>query len=122
MRKSLFRRVLAVMFSLLALNAWIEATIGRSGDPAALTTFQVGVGLAGTLAAWGCWTGARWAPVAAVVYGAVAAAMLMALPIILQVEAEARSGIWSGAAGVAVASLLIAWYLRRTLRGDAGSA
>ena len=109
------------MFALLALNAWNEATFGQSDDPTALTTLQVAVGLAGALAAWGCWAGKRWAPVAAVVYGAVTATMLMALPIILQLEAEARSGIWSGAAGVALASLLIAWYLRRTLRGDAAS-
>ena len=125
MRRSLGRRVLAVMFAALALIAWAQAVLvplGRSDDPLALTAFQTAIGFAGALAAWGCWSGARWAPVAAVAYGGVTAAMLMALPVLLDLDADARTGIWTGAAGVGRGSLLIAWYLRRLLRSDAASA
>jgi len=71
---------------------------------------------AGAFAAWGSWTGAQWASVAALLYGATTAAMLVSLAPLLQLESEARRGIWTGALGVLLFSLFCAWYLRRVLR------
>ena len=125
MRRSRVRTVLAVLFGLFTLEAWAEvllATLGGSDSPRALTALQTGVGVAGVFATRGIWTGARWAPAAAVVYGAITGSMLVALPLILGFEPEARRGIWAGAAGVVLCSLGVAWYLRRAVRGDAAPA
>jgi len=111
--------VLTVLFAISALNAWVQAVmalIGRSDDPATLTLLQLLVGISGAAAAWGSWAGRRWAPVAAVLYGLIAAAMLFAIPLLLHLEPPERAGLWSGAAGVLLGSIAAAWYLRRTLR------
>jgi len=116
MRRSRVRTVLAVLFGFFTLNAWVEAllaVLGNSDDPRTLTALQVAIGVAGVFATRGSWTGARWAPAAALVYGAITGGMLVALPFILGLEPEARAGIWVGAAGVVLFSLGSAWYLRR---------
>jgi hypothetical protein len=107
---------LAVVFVLFALNALgqvVAVPLGHSDDPPMLTALQAAIGLAGLLAAWGTWTAARWAPVAAIAYGVVTASMLVALPMLLGLPPEARNGIWSGAAAAFVFSVWSAWYLRR---------
>ena len=117
MRRSRGRIALAAVFALLALNAWAQVALvplGRSHDPPALMALQALIGGAGAAAAWGSWTGARWAPAAAVGYGIVTAAMLVALTPILGLEADARGGLWVGAAAVLLFALGSAWYLRRT--------
>ena len=119
MRRPTGRVVLAVLFALLALNAWAQVLLvpfGRSGDPLALTVLQALVGTAGAAAAWGSWTGHRAAPALASSYGLVTAGMLVALPPLLALEPEARGGIWVGAAGVLAFAAGAAAYLRRSLR------
>lgn len=116
MPRSFSRTVLAVMYGLLAINAW--AQVPGSDDPPVLTTLQFVIGLVGVAATRGVWVGARWAPVAALGYGAVTAGMLVALPFILGLEPEARAGIWMGAAAVLLLSVGIAWYLQRVIRRD----
>jgi hypothetical protein len=64
-------------------------------------------------AAWGTWRNARWGSMACVLYGLVTAGMLAALPRLLDLPADARPGIWSGAALVLLFALSVAWYLRR---------
>lgn len=111
--------ILSVVFGLLALDAWVEvllAALRRSDDPLTLTALQIGIGLTATATAWGTWRRARWAPSAAIAYGAVTASMLAALPSLLQLPAEARRGIWSGGAAVMVLALLCAAYLRSDAR------
>ena len=113
------RVVLAGVFLLLALNAWAQVLLvplGRSGDPPALTGLQTMIGIAGTAAAWGSWHGARWAPIAAVLHGVVTAGMLLALPPILDLEADARGGLRAGAVAVLVFAFGAGWYLRRIAR------
>lgn len=113
------RVVLAGVFLLLALNAWAQVLLvplGRSDDPASLTILQSLIGLAGTAAAWGSWSGARWAPMAAVLHGVVTAGMLLALPPILDLGADERGGLRAGAVAVLVFALGSAWYLRRVSR------
>ena len=125
MRRSRGRTVLAVLYGLFTLNAWVEALLslfGSSDDPGVLTALQVAIGVAGAFATAGSWRGARWAPVAALVYGAITGGMLVALPFILGLEPEARGGIWAGAAGVVLFSLGAAWYLRRDLTTDQATA
>lgn len=107
---------LAVVFALLALNTWAEVVSilrGRSGGPTALTILQVLVGATCTVTAWGAWIGARWAPVAATVYGLVTAAMLVALGPLLDLGPDASRGLWLGAAVMLMFALASAWYLRR---------
>jgi hypothetical protein len=119
MRRSRARIVLAVLFGFFTLNAWVEALLslfGSSDDPVVLTALQVAIGVAGGFATAGTWRGASWAPAAALAYGAVTGGMLVTLPFILGLEAEARAGIWSGAAGVVLFSVAAAWYLRRVVR------
>jgi hypothetical protein len=111
--------VLAVLFGLFTLNAWTEALLslfGRSDEPRSLTALQVAVGVAGAFATRGTWTGAHWAPVAVLAYGSITGAMLVALPLILGLEPEARRGIWAGAASAVLFSAGVAWYLRRVVR------
>lgn len=117
MRRSRGRTALAVVFALLALNAFAQVIfvpLGLTGDPPALTALQALVGTAGAAAAWGSWTGTRWAPWAALLYGLVTAGMLVALDPLLALGPEARRGLWVGAACVLVFGLWAAWYLRRS--------
>ena len=104
------------MFALLALNAWAQVALvvlGRSDDPPLLTAWQTLVGAAGAAAAWGSWTAARWAPAAAATYGVVTAGMVIALEPMLALEADARGGLWVGAAVVFALGVGSAWYLHR---------
>lgn len=114
------RRVLAVVFAALTVNAWgqvILALMGRAGDPPMLVALQLLIGATGAAAAWGAWTGARWTPAASLAYGLVTAGMLVALGPLVDVEPDARRGLWLGAAIVLALSVAAAWYLRRTARG-----
>jgi hypothetical protein len=108
--------VLAVVFGLLALNAWLQVAFvaaGRSDDPLLLTALQVVIGAAGAAAGRGSWTAGRWAPAAAVAYGVVTAGMLLGLGPLLDLAADARGGLWASAAAVFAFALWSAWYLRR---------
>ena len=119
MRRSRGTVVLAIAFTLFALNALAQvalALVGRSDDPAALSLLQVAIGLTSLAAARGSWTGARWAPVAALIYGLSTATILAALGPLLDLSADARGGLWVGAGGVLAFGLGAAWYLRRARR------
>ena len=109
-------RVVATIFVVLALNAWLQVLfvlLGRSADSTALTAWQVIIGALAAATAWSAWRGLRWAPASAVAYGVVTAAMLVALPSLLDLEREARGGIWTGAAVVLAGAVWVAWYLAR---------
>jgi hypothetical protein len=119
MRRSVSGVVLAVVFGIAALSAWREAAVdafGDSGVPAMLVALQTITGVAAAATAWGSWVGARWAPVAAVSYGVIAAGMILALGPMLDLSAEDRSGLWTGALAVLVFTLVCAWWLRRSIR------
>ena len=112
-------RVVAVLFALLALNAVNEVLSMVSGDsdgPLALAALQTLTGLSATATAFGAWVRARWAPVVAVLYGAVAGAMIVALGPLLDMPAEERGGLLIGAGVVLLFSLACAAYLRWALR------
>lgn len=118
MRRPGGRIALAVVFALLALNALAQVVLvplGRSDDPAALTALQALIGAAGAVAAAGSWAGARWSPAAALAYGLLTAGMVLALGPLLELPAEARGGLWVGAAALLLLALWSAWYLRRSV-------
>ena len=106
-----------MLFALFALNAGAQVVlrfIGRSDDPRMLTLLQAMIAVSGAAAALGSWTGRRWAPAAALLYGVLTSVMLISLVPLLELEPRARGGLWSGAAGVLLGSVGAAWYLRRT--------
>lgn len=116
MARSRGRILLAVVFTVFGLNAWAQvfnAAIGGSDDPTALIILQTLVGTTGIAAAWGSWRGARWAPVAALMYGVVTAVMLASLGPLLDLAPEEVRGIWVGAAAVLLFGVWAGWYLRR---------
>ena len=115
------RIAFAVIFALLALNAWAQVlltAIGRSDDPAALFTLQFLSGAAAAAAAAGIWRNARWAPAAALAYGVITGCMIVALESILDLGRDARNGLVVGAAMVVLFAALSAWYLRRSVALD----
>jgi len=107
-------RIVAVLFALLGLNALnelLDMVSGTSDGPATLAALQAVVGLTAIATAFGAWIGARWAPVLAVLYGLIAAAMIVALGPLLEMPAEERGGLLVGGAIVLAFSLACAWYL-----------
>ena len=111
------RVALAVIFALLALNAWAQVVLRLvlgSQDPPALVALQALIGTTAVAATIGIWRGARWAPAAALAYGIVTACMLVALEPIIGLGRDARGGLWAGAVMVLLFAALSAWYLRRS--------
>lgn len=112
-----------MVFALFAVNALAQVALvpfGRVNDPRPLTMLQLVIGVVALGAAWGSWTGARWSPAAAALYGVVTGGMIASLPWLLSLPAEARGGLAVGGAGVLLFSLALAWYLRRTLAATGG--
>jgi hypothetical protein len=108
-------RIVAVLFALLGLNAineLLDMVTGSSDGPRTLAALQATVGLAAIATAFGAWIGARWAPLLAVVYGVIAAAMIVALGPLLEMPAEERGGLLVGGAIVLGFALVCAGYLR----------
>lgn len=121
MRRSRGRIAVAIVFALLALNAWSQAIfvlLGRSDDPPMLTLLQVLSGASAMLTAVGSWSAARWSPAAAVSYGVITGGMIVLLDPLLDIGPEGRSGLWFGALIVLMVSLGLAWFLRWSLRAD----
>ena len=118
-RRSPGRIIIAVLYAILSLSALNEVVSmlrGTDDGPTALLVFQCLVSASGAATAWGAWKGARWSPLAASVYGFVAAAMLVSLGPLLDMPVEERGGLLTGAGMVLLFTLGCAWYLRRVTR------
>lgn len=116
MRRTPGQIALAVIYALLALNAWAQVVLvplGRSHDPPILTALQVLIGAASVAAMWGSWRRARWAPHAAVVHGLITGGMLASLGAILDLPHADRRGLYIGAGAVVLWDSVFAWYLYR---------
>jgi len=109
---------LALIYAVLALNAWAQVLLtlrGELSDPPILIGLQALIGSAGTAAAWGAWAGTRWAPYAVLIHGVITATMLVSLDPILGLG-EARSRLFIAASAVLAWTFLFAWYLHRLTR------
>jgi len=113
-RRSIGRILLAVLFALLAVNAFMETS--SSDGPPMLRALQALVGALAVTTAWGAWSGAPWSYAAATAYGFVTGGMIVALGPMLEMPLEERAGLWVGAAVILVFSLACAWFLRRMTR------
>ena len=117
--------LVALLFAVAAGSALMQvvmAATGGSDDPAPLVALQLVSGLFAAAAAVGAWRRARWSSIACVGYGITTAVMLALLPHLLGLEAEARRGIFSGAAVVLLFSVAAAWYVHRYHAGAAGQS
>jgi len=125
MRRRPVTIIQSVVFGLLAINAsWevVTAVFGAEDDPTPLVMMQCVVCIVAAATAWGIWRQAAWAWKAAIAYGVVTAGMLLTLPLLLELPAEARSGIWGGAAGIMLFAVLCAVWLRYDAKRRAASS
>jgi len=122
MRRGAGRIVLALVFAVLGGGAWVQAFITFfSNERRALVAFHLCLAIAGSATAVGSWTMARWAPIAALLYGATTVGLLLSLTSILKLDPGEGSGLRIGAAIVVVFTLWAAWYLRRSSRARVAS-
>jgi len=111
--RSIGTALLAIFVAVISAVHLLQAFTGWSADPRALIVEHVIVGLLGFVAAWSIWLGKRWAPWALAVAGVTVAALIVSLGPILQMGAEERAGLWTGAGTVFVMTLAGVWYVRR---------
>ena len=105
--------LLALFVAIISAVHLLQAFTGLRGDPKALIVEHVVVAVLGFLAAWSIWMEKRWAPLALAVAGVTVAALIVSLGPILQMGAEERAGLWTGAATVFLMTLAGVWYVRR---------
>ena len=117
MHRSIWRKLLVVLFVLLALDGLGEASrhfITPDDVPTTLSLLQLGAGSLALASAVGLWRRARWAPVVIIAWGLEVATMLVLLQPILALDAQASAGLWPGAVVMLAIAGLCAWYARRT--------
>jgi len=73
-RRSIGRIVIALLFALLTVNAFMEAF--EPEVPPTLRALQALVGVLALATTWGAWSGARWSYAAATAYGFAAGGMV----------------------------------------------
>lgn len=123
MHRSIWRKLLVVLFALLALDGFAEATrhfVSPSDVPPALFWLQLFAGSLALASSVGLWRRARWGSVVIIAWGIEVATMLVLLAPILELDAQASAGLWPGAGVMLVIAGLCAWYAQRT-RADAAS-
>lgn len=115
--RSFSRKLLVTLFALVAVNGLVEA-IQNVVDPddvlLALFCLQLAAAALALASAVGLWRRARWAPMVIGVWGVESAAMVVLLGPILDLEPEARAGLWPGALVILALAALCVWYARRT--------
>lgn len=117
MHRSIWRKLLVVLFVLLALDGFGEATrhfLSPEDVPPALFWLQLGAGSLALASAVGLWRRARWGTVVIIAWGLEVATMLVMLAPILALDAQASAGLWPGAVVMLLIAGLVAWYSRRT--------
>lgn len=120
MHRSVWRKLLVVLFTLLALDGYAEATrhfLTPQDVPTELFWLQLGAGTLALASAVGLWRGAWWGAVVILAWGVEVAAMLVLLTPILALDAQASAGLWPGAAVMLVIAGLCAWYAARSRTG-----
>jgi hypothetical protein len=108
-----------VVFALAGASAYLEVVdhlLSSSTDTPAVLVFQLITGSAAVAAAVGIWRRAPWAALAVLIYGAVTAIFVVLLGPMLDLGADERSGLLTGAAAILAFSLASAWYVRHVAR------
>jgi hypothetical protein len=114
--------LLAIFVAIISAVHLLQAFTGALGDPRALVIEHMIVALLGLVAAWGIWTGKRWAPWALALAGVTVAALIVSLGPLLRMNSQERAGLWTGAATVFVMTLAGVWYVRRRVASPSASA
>ncbi|HEX6599837.1 MAG TPA: hypothetical protein VF034_10985 [Gemmatimonadaceae bacterium] len=117
MQRSIWRKLLVVLFVLFALDGFAEATrhfLSPGDVPPALFWLQLIAGSLALASAVGLWRRAWWGSIVIIAWGIEVAAMLVLLAPILDLDAQASAGLWPGAAVMLVIAALCAWYAQRT--------
>lgn len=108
--------VVALVVFLLGVNAYaqvVRVLLGWNQNPPILVLWQLEIGTLAMVAAAGTWLSRRWAPVLIVLYGFSTGLMIVALRWILDLPAEALGGLAASGSAALLASLAMAWYVRR---------
>jgi hypothetical protein len=107
--------IVAVFIGMLGVPHLVEGI--RGGDASLLRLEHLDVAIFSFVAAYAMWTDKRWAPWALAVAGAATAILVVSLGPLLKMDPVARSGLWTGAASIAVLTAIGVWYLTRRLSG-----
>ena len=116
-RRSIGHVIIAVLVAFVGLQHATQAILGLRGtDPRLLVLEHFDVTIFSCAAAYAVWRNKRWAPWALGVAGAGVAVLIVSLGPLLNMDSVERSGLWTGAASVAVMTSLGVWYLARRAR------
>ena len=121
-QRSIVISIIAIFVGALGVPHLVEAIRG-SGDPRILRLEHLDVAVFSFIAAYAMWTEKRWAPWALAVAGAATAILIVSLGPLLKMDSVARSGLWIGAASIALMTTAGVWFVARRvklLRPNAG--
>ena len=110
--------LIAALIGVSALNDWVQvvATVATgNGEPPLLLALHVLSGALGVAAAVATWRRSRRAPALVLGWGIAVVALLLSIPIAVELDADAVGGIRTAAIGVALVALALAWGVRRLL-------
>jgi len=122
MRQRIGHLMCAALFAVLCgADVWqlVQAARGAHPDAPSLLMTHVVTGFLAGAAAVGSWRRRAWAERAVLGWGAVTAAMLVALGPVLGTPASERPQLWVAAVAIASLASAVAWYLHRSARAPA---
>lgn len=116
-RRRIGTTVIAILFALLAVEAWIQVVRNLVGDRdlPVVMIWQFLTGGAAAMAAVGAWRRRPWSYRAVMLYGVLTAALIVALGPILNLDPSGRRGLLTGASVVLFGCVAAAWLLRRSV-------
>jgi hypothetical protein len=117
-QRSIVISIIAIFVGVLGVPHLVEGIRGR-GDPRLLRLEHLDVAIFSFVAAYAMWTEKRWASWALTVAGAATAILVVSLGPLLEMDSVARSGLWIGAASIALMTAIGVWLVaRRTKRAS----
>ena len=121
---SIVERLIALFVGALALVHGYQVVLGLSAghDPRSLMVEHLVVFLTGIIAAYGIWRGRSWAAWALALHGLTTALLIVSLGPILGLDPASRSGLWVGAASIALFVGIGTWYIHRQANRPSASA
>jgi hypothetical protein len=109
--------IVAVFIGMLGVPHLVEGI--RGGDPQLLRLEHLDVAIFSFVAAYAMWTDKQWAPWALAVAGAATSLLVESLGPLLKMDPVSRSGLWTGAASIAVMTAIGVWLMARRVRRNA---